>query len=198
MVVVIPHLAILLPYVKYLGYILFFIAIFCDKTMAQSVAHSVSLHVPSVAVVDVEGPGGTNSVTLSPSFSGEAGEALDFSSARDNRLWLNYTSVLGTGVNRRDITASMSSSNALPRGMSLRLRVTDPTGTGDVGDAINRTIRLQTSERNVVRQIRNGYTGNGVGNGCQLTYFVRFNNRQFRRLTEMNTAITVTYTMVDK
>lgn len=177
-------------------FILLIAVLFVEQTNAQEelgASHAVSIEIPSVAIIDVEGAAG-NSITLTPSFSGEAGEGLDFSSARDNSLWLNYTSLLSGSSNRRKITVKKE--GALPRGMSLRVNPANPTGVGDLGNARG-AFNITNNEKNLITVIRNCYTKDGVGNGSQLTYFLKFNNRRYSDLKELNSSITVTYTIVD-
>jgi len=94
----------------------------------KSASHNVNITIPTVALVDVEGTNGeASSINLSPSVSSlEAGSAVDFGSATDNSLWLNYTSIVqGEGHNNtteRKITVELDNENKLPKGRHIHAR----------------------------------------------------------------------------
>ena len=60
-------------------------------------AHSISINIPEVALLDLEGG---SSITLTPDVPTEAGEAFDFSAATDNSIWVNYSSIVASGNSR--------------------------------------------------------------------------------------------------
>lgn len=163
---------------------------------AGNAGHPINFNIPEVFAVDIEGEYGT-SIVLTPSFSGEAGEGLDFSDASDNTLWLNYISIIPQANRTRNISVEVDNVS-LPRGLRLFLRVSEPTGFGNLGDARNSRYRLRTNRStNIISGIGTCYTGDGFGKGSQLEYFLLFNNNRFDELTELNTTITVTYTISD-
>ena len=84
-------------------------------------SHGVEITIPTVSIVDIEGPNGESpAINLTPSIDGlEAGAAVKFSSATNNDLWLNYTSIVKSNQ-KRNITAAISGN--LPAGVSLKVK----------------------------------------------------------------------------
>ena len=72
--------------------------------------HTVAISIPEVAILDLEG---TTSVSLSVAAPTEAGEAVDFSGATNNAVWVNYSSIVGTSETSRTVAAKISN-NAVP------------------------------------------------------------------------------------
>ncbi|MBN1821747.1 MAG: hypothetical protein JW833_13590, partial [Prolixibacteraceae bacterium] len=60
-------------------------------------AHSVSINIPEVALLDLEG---SSSITLAPTAPAEAGNPFDFSSATNSSIWVNYSSIVASGNSR--------------------------------------------------------------------------------------------------
>jgi len=157
-------------------------------------SHSVEITIPTVALVDVEGiDGEATTINLTPEFSAlEAGEAVDFSSASDNSLWLNYTSVVAQ-EQTRNITASISGS--LPSGVSLKLLASGvTTGNGARGTA-GEQITLSETAKNLITGIGSAYTENGHEKGHQLTYSLDMDNESYSSLVASDYEVTVTYTI---
>jgi len=178
-------------------------------TMAQNdtneASHRVGITIPTVALVDVEGANGeASSITLSPSVSGlEAGEAVNFSSATDNSLWLNYTSIVNSGsgnghnpnTNTRSISAKISN-GSLPGGVNLLLTVGSiSTGNGTKGHSSASNKALTTSAQDVVTGIGTCYTESGENKGHQLTYSLDMDNGNYQALTAGSYEVTVQYTI---
>jgi len=168
-------------------------------------SHRVGIIVPTVALVDVEGANGeASSINLNPSVSGlEAGDAVNFSSATDNSLWLNYTSIVESGIlnshgnnsNARSISAKISD-GSLPGGVSLLLTVGSiSSGNGTKGHSAASNKALTTSAQDVVTGIGTCYTESGEGKGHQLTYTLDMDNGNYQDLTAGNYEVTVQYTI---
>ena len=166
-------------------------------------SHRVGITIPTIALVDVEGASGeASSITLSPEVSGlEAGEAVDFSSATDNSLWLNYTSIInesngqGHNSNTRSISAKISD-GSLPGGVSLKLTVGGiSTGNGTRGQSAATGKALTTSAQDVVTGIGSCYTESGENKGHQLTYVLDMDNGNYQALTAGSYEVTVQYTI---
>lgn len=159
----------------------------------QTASHNVTITVPNVAVVDIEGTAGTD-ITLGATFSGEAGEAVQFNSS-DNSLWLNYTSVVPNSTTTRKISAKITGS--LPTGVNLKVQAsTATTGAGTLGTA-GTAITLSASDQDLITGIGSCYTGDGANNGSNLTYSLELGTNGFTDLVETNTTVQVTYTIAD-
>ena len=172
-----------------------------DDTNVAS--HQVGITVPTIALVDVEGASGeASSITLTPEVNGlEAGEAVDFASATDNSLWLNYTSIVeegdgqGQNSNSRSISVKISD-GSLPGGVSLKLSVGGvSTGNGTRGQSAATGKALTTSSQDVVTGIGSCYTETGENKGHQLTYALDMDNGNYQALEAGNYDVTVQYTI---
>ena len=129
--------------------------------------HTVAISIPEVAILDLEG---STSVSLSVEAPTEAGEAVDFSNATNNAVWLNYSSIVGASETSRTVSAKISN-NTVPGGMLLKVTAASDAGNGDgtVGSSAGQ-ITLTSSNQTVVSGIGSAYTGDGANNGHQLTY----------------------------
>ncbi|WP_372949652.1 hypothetical protein [Mariniphaga sp.] len=162
---------------------------------SNEASHGVNINIPTVALVDVEGVDGeATTVNLAPDVSAlEAGEAVDFSDATDNSLWLNYTSIIASDQDERNITAEID--GTLPAGISLNLSAGGlSTGNGNLGASAG-TITLTTNGQNLVTGIGSGYTESGFEKGHQLTYSLDMNNESYAALASGSYNVTVTYTI---
>jgi hypothetical protein len=157
-------------------------------------AHSVSINIPEVALLDLEGG---SSITLAPTAPTEAGAAFDFSSATNNTIWVNYSSIVASGKTRK-VNAAITS-GAVPAGLQLKVTAGSYAGTGKgtTGTAASQ-VTLSATAQDVVTGIGSCYTGNGASNGHNLTYALSLTSADsYNLLTQANTTITVTYTITD-
>lgn len=159
-------------------------------------SHGVEISIPTVAMVDVEGPDGNEAgtINLTPDVSSlEAGSAIDFSTATDQSLWLNYTSIVGSNQDSRNITAEISGS--LPNGISLKLSAGSvSSGKGTRGDSAGE-ISLSGTAKNLVTGIGSGFTESGYQKGHQLTYALDMDDNNYTNLSAGNYEVIVTYTI---
>jgi len=84
--------------------------VFAFNANAQDDAHTVAISIPEVAILDLEG---TTAVSLSVDAPTEAGEAVDFSGATNNAIWVNYSSIVGTSETSRTVAAKISNNAVL-------------------------------------------------------------------------------------
>ncbi len=171
---------------------LLILLIFCCQTVfAQTSASAdVSISLPSVALLDVEpNNGGFNLNLTAPT---EAGNPLT-TIATNNAKWLNFTSAVTTGATRR-ISAQLSGS--LPSGINLKLVIANyaGVGAGTLGNAVS-TLYLSSTQQTVVNNIGGAFTGNGVGNGYNLTYSVEIAN--YSLLKSQTSTVSILYTLID-
>jgi hypothetical protein len=157
--------------------------------------HDVTIQVPTIALVGVEGSAGTTSITLSPNVSGlQAGEAVNFENATNSDLWLNYTSIVNSG-NARKIDAKIDGN--LPAGLDILLNVGGVTsGNGTRGVTTGNDVVLVSSAQDVVSGIGSCYTEKGQNKGRQLTYRLKTNNDNYGTILASDSySITVIYTI---
>jgi len=177
--------------------LIFFITVFANAQ--DNNAHGILVKIPSYSLV---GLSSTDGITLSPGVPGTAGEGLDFgaSSASDNSIWLNYSSILNDNSSSNSISVAMSGAT-LPAGVTIELAVAPRSGSGKghLGTEVENPITLATESHDVVTDIKNGYTGSGANNGHQLTYTLKMDNtdENYSALTSDDYSVTITYTITD-
>ena len=162
--------------------------------------HSVSIVIPTVALVDVESEDGgeAGTINLTPSTGSlEAGEAVDFGTATNNKLWLNYTSVVDAGDNaERQITVALDNEDNLPEGVSLLVSAGSITsGKGKKGSAAEGKVTISATAQNLVTGIGSCYTETGSGKGHQLTYELDMNENEYANLVAETYDVQITYTI---
>ncbi|HOI49144.1 MAG TPA: hypothetical protein PK167_07560 [Prolixibacteraceae bacterium] len=153
--------------------------------------HTVTLKVPSVAMVDLAGSNlNFDLEATAPQF---AGEAIGVSATNSN-AWLNYSSVI-TENNTRSVKAQLSAS--LPAGISLKVNAAadNGKGNGQIGTSTGVQTLSDSQAKVVVNNIGSCYTGKGSENGHQLTYTLELNHSGYATLREASHAVKVTYTI---
>jgi len=167
-------------------------------------SHNVGISIPDVALIGIEGPEGSESaINLTPDISNlEAGEKIDFGTANNNSLWLNYTSVIekqgnGNGQGKtRKIKVELEEN--LPNEMDLFLEV-GPVNSGDgqTGKAKQEKISLKKGPSIVVENIGSCYTENGEGKGHRLTYSLGVKENQLDKVMAATFSVQVLYTITE-
>ena len=159
-------------------------------SQSNSDAHTVSISIPTIALLDIESAG-SNDITLTMDAPSEAGDAL--AEQTDESLWLNVTSIVGAS-GPVSISASLDAALA---GIDLKVVSAIYSGSGfgswgTVGDEIT----LSTSSQDLVTGIKSGYTLNGPNNGFNLKYTAAaIEHNDFGDIESGDTDITVTYTL---
>jgi len=167
--------------------ILFFLFIltFYASTFAQT--YNVSFTLPQVALMDIEQGSSINLDLTKPT---EAGNRLA-NPVNNTTKWLNYTSAVASGGSRA-ITASIN--QTIP-GIDIKLQTAQATGGAGALGTSSSQVTLSTVPTTIISGIGGAYTGNGVGNGHQLTFSVTPNN--YTSLTASNNTVSVIYTITD-
>ena len=165
----------------------------------NTAAHTVGIDIENLAIINIEstGNGNSNDITMSPSAPTEAGEAVSFSGITNNKLWLNYSSIVSSGKTR---SVSASISNDLPGGVSLKVAAGDVSqhGKGDKGDANNSAQILTSGGVDVITGIGSCYTGKGPNKGSNLTYTLDMDEDKYNELYQGAYSVTITYTITDE
>jgi hypothetical protein len=160
--------------------------------------HTATVGVPEVFIVDIE-PQASKNITVGPTAPVEAGEGLDFSSATNSDLWLNYSSIVENGTSTRNVTAAITA-GTVPAGLTLSASADAGNGDGTVGTQVGSAITLSGTAQNLVTGIGSCYTGDGANNGHNLTYAVSLTagaGNYASLFTDNNDVLTVTYTITD-
>ena len=177
--------------------VLFSFGVANAQTDRNEASHGVYITIPTVAIIDIEGPEGESlTINLTPSYDGlEAGAAVDFSTATNSDLWLNYTSIVGS-QQTRSITAAITGD--LPSGVTLKVvaGAAASTGNGAKGSPES-IISLSSTAAPLISGIGSAYTGNGPSNGHQLTYSLEMADESYASLVADSYSVTVTYTITE-
>lgn len=157
-------------------------------------SHSLTVTIPEIALLDLEG---TTSITLTPTSPTEAGNSLNFSSAANNNIWVNYTSIVATGKTR-NVTAQIAS-GSIPSGLALKVSAGTVSGGGQ-GTFGTPTVQITLNNlaQNVITGIGSAYTGNGTNTGHRLNYILDLvSTNNYDQIVQGNTTVTVTYTITE-
>jgi hypothetical protein len=152
--------------------------------------HAVSITVPAVSLIDIEG--GTT-ISLNPVAPIEAG--LTFTApAANSALWLNLTSIVPASQTR---TVNVSMTGTLSEALSVTVQAASPTtsGNGTKGTPAGGALTLTGTDQAIITGIGSGYTGDGGASGFNLTYNLVIDNTQTANLLATTSNLTVTYTM---
>ncbi|MDD5694808.1 MAG: hypothetical protein PHD61_05840 [Bacteroidales bacterium] len=183
-------------FMKKLFYAIFAIALLIatNHVFAQdnnAAEHNLTVTVPEVALVDIEGD---PTINVSPSAPTEAGDPLDFTNT-DNSLWINYSSIVpGSAAKKRSITVSL---NELVPGIDINLTVGDyeGTGRGNKGTPKAGTLTLGTTAQDVITGIGSTHTENGRNSGHELTYGIGIKTDDYGQIFAKTHSVIVTYTI---
>jgi len=165
----------------------FYSCVLFSQTQQATVGVSVSL--PEVALLAIS-PTNSN-VNLSFSSPSQAGQGLQ-NNQSDNSKWLNFTSAVTVGKNRR-IMAQVTS-GVLSTGYTIVLETTKSGGTGSLGSAVP-LIELSSNAQNIITGIGGAFTGVG-SSGYNLKYSLSIKDYNLLR-AENNTPYTITFTLTD-
>lgn len=169
----------------------------------NTASHNIGITIPDLAIIAVYGPSGQGTtISLTPETENlEAGAAVDFTTATDNSLWLNYTSIASSkgnsgNMHTRKIKAELDEN--LPNGLDLMLEISQASsGSGDIGKATNGKVSLKKGTTWVIDEIGSCYTETGEGKGHQLTYSLDIKDNQYQKLVAETFSVQVTYTITD-
>ena len=162
----------------------------------NTASHNVGITVNDLALINIKktGSGGVD-ITLNPAAPTEAGSAISFTNAKNDDLWLNYSSIVASSDATRTITAKLDKN--LPDGILLKLTATTPNnkGKGTLGESVAQKATLTSGETTVINGIGSCYTGNGANAGSNLSYTVEVDPDKYATILSNDYSVTVTYTI---
>lgn len=152
---------------------------------------AVAVHLPVVALVDIEPSGTTTFDFTSPT---EAGLPL-IAPAVNTTKWVNYTSAITLGGPTRRVTAAIN--QTIP-GVDIKLVAASASGSSGAGalGIPNAMVTLSPTAQNIITGIGGAYTGNGANNGHQLTLTLTLNTYS-NLVSQTNSPIIITYTITE-
>lgn len=156
--------------------------------------HKVTISIPEVALLDLEG---TKDITLKIDGPSEAGKAVSFANATNDDVWVNYSSIAKSHKTRK-VTVSINKN--VPGGVKLNVLASSYSGGGKGALGTPKgALTLKTTAQDIVTKVGSCYTGDGANNGHKLTYSLALTgDADYAKLVEGDTEITVTYTLVDE
>ncbi|HSQ47345.1 MAG TPA: hypothetical protein VLM44_10570 [Lutibacter sp.] len=141
---------------------------FCTISSYGQVTRSVSASftLNEVAMLDLEPS--NSAVTLNLSSAIEAGEKATVV-ATNNDKWINFSSAVSVG-NSRGISIKIEDGQ-VPLGIYLKLSTSSymGSGKGELGSPA-KILTLSSTPQTIISGIKGAYTGDGTGNGYELTY----------------------------
>ena len=155
--------------------------------------HTVTIVVPNVTLLDIE-PSGSKNISMSFTANGEAGLGLT-NPAANAVLWLNYTSVVPTGITRKIVVKYTTSGLA---GVDVKVTPGSPVITGGgTGGTSGAVVTLTSTDQSIVTGIGSVFTGNGASSGVNISYAIDAPSATFGSLVAASTPVGVTYTLMD-
>jgi len=156
---------------------------------------NVSFSLPPVALVDIE-PDVNNSIHFTVLPASESGASPQIRRTTSQALWLNYSSALANPQNTRSIVAEISG-GGLPEGVSLNVEASGHKGMGDgeFGQPAGK-VELGNQPKAIITNVGNCFTGDGEGNGHQLTFSIEV--ADYSKISAADeTSFTILYTLSD-
>jgi hypothetical protein len=163
----------------------------------NSATHDIKVVIPEVALLGVVSETQTD-ISLHANLSTEAGNAVDFSNASNNRVWINYSSIISEATPKRKVIAMVQGD--MPQGVKLIVEASEfaGSGKGKLGKPAGE-VTLTNQPSDVIVDIGSCYTGKGVNNGHFLTYKLEKNESSdsYAALNRQNSSVNVVYTLTD-
>ncbi len=168
-----------------------------DFSLSTSVFFEIDMK--TIALIDIESFGASNDFTLSIPTPTEAGNPLGSNPlATNSDNWINYSNAVPI-VTSRDIEVSISS-GSVPSDFELELSVAAAAGAGagNLGTAAVGALTLSSTPQDLITNIRGSYTGDGPGNGHQLSFALNYLGTNFDQLDgDDDVTLSILYTIID-
>lgn len=162
-------------------------------------SHTVQIVIPEVALLDLE-TSGSSSITVTAVSPTEAGNPLDFTTATNSNLWINYSSIVGSSSDPSRTVSANITTGTIPGGVDLKVVAASDAGqgSGTVGTTAS-ALTLSSSAQTLISGIGSAYTGNGTSKGHNLTYTLAAKSGDYANIDfdDSPASVTVTYTLSD-
>ena len=173
--------------------LIYIICGFCAiSNYAQDIARvDARFKLPLVAMLDLKPNNSTVTLSLA---TNEAGEKAAMVTA-NNKKWLNFSSAV-IGNNARSIFVKIDGGQ-VPSGIYLKLSTSNVMGNGlGFRGSSAGILTLTSTPQTIVSNIRGAYTGEGIGNGYELTYYLEIFDYKLLDFNQSAT-LTITLTLTD-
>jgi len=170
--------------------LIYIICCFCAISsfgQSQGIANA-TFNLFEVAMLDLEPDNSTVTLSLATNEAGEKAAIV----TSNNKKWLNFSSAVSSTEAARSISVKIDGGQ-VPSGLFLKLSTSNVMG---IGKGLRGTpaaeVTLNNTSQTIVSNIRGAYTGNGIGNGYELTYNLEIFDY---KLLDFNQSATLTITL---
>lgn len=164
---------------------------------SNSDSHNLNITIPEVALLSIVSDSETN-IELNTNAPNEAGSEIDFNNTSNNRIWINYSSIISKTTPRRKVVAMVQGD--IPVGVRLKVEASDYSGSGKgrLGKPAGE-VELSNQPSDIILDIGSCYTGKGSKNGHYLTYKLEKNEsaNSYAMISQQETSLNVVYTLTD-
>lgn len=163
---------------------------------AQGERQSVNVRfsMPEVAVLDIES--GENYVAFEVEAASRPGGEPVIKKVGAQSVWINYSSAIRNAGHTRSINAQISE-GIVPPGTTFYIEASPASafGSPNKGISVGR-VQVNANPQPIITGIGNCYTGDGINNGHELSYFLEISD--FSKLqSSVEEVFTVMYTITD-
>jgi hypothetical protein len=170
---------------------------FSGTAQDNAVTHKINVEIPEVALLGLVSETQTD-INLNATASSEAGNAVDFSNATNNQIWINYSSIISETTPKQKVIAMIQ--GEMPDGIRLKVEASGVTGSGKgrLGKPAGEVV-LSSQPADVIVNIGSCYTGKGADNGHYLTYKLEKEElvEGYAHLARQQSSVNVVYTLTD-
>lgn len=149
---------------------------------------NATFNLSQVAMLDLEPDNSTVTLSLATNEAGEKAAIV----TSNNKKWLNFSSAVASIAAARSISVKIDGGQ-VPSGIYLKLSTSAVMG---IGKGLRGTpagiLTLNNTPQTIVSNIRGAYTGDGIGNGYELTYYLEIFDY---KLLDFNQSATLTITL---
>jgi hypothetical protein len=154
--------------------ILAFMLLILTQSKAQFIDDNqinVGVALPFISIMDIEP--NNSAISLELQASNEAGNFIK-SAELLNAKWLNISSAVR--LNERKNIYVQIEYGSVPSGTTLKMQASNANGGSGVLGSSNGKITLGSAPQILINNVGGAFTGNGVGQGYALSYFLEVTN----------------------
>lgn len=156
------------------------------SSFGQSSVNTI-FNLSEIAMLDLKPNNSTVTLSLATNEAGEKAAIV----TSNNKKWLNFSSAVIAGKSR-NISIHITDGQ-VPSGIYLKLSTSNVMGNGlGLRGTSVQVLTLNNTSQTLISNIRGAYTGNGIGNGYELTYNLEIFDY---KLLDFNQSATLTITL---
>ena len=154
---------------------------------------NVNFSLNEIALLNIEPSNTTVVLNLdAPNNPGEKAKIV----AANNKKWINFSSAISENSPPRNISIRIED-GSVPSGIHLKLMTSNYIGSGNgkLGSPES-VITLNNSSQVIVSNIGGAFTGNGINNGYELTYYLEIYDYKLLDINNSET-LSISLTLTD-